>query len=92
MSRVTAEEQRARGFGESSSGVWCADAGAAMVARLARLGFDWLCLDSQHGVYSRTEIINVARSFPSGSAQQSSAFPPATSLRSVPRWMRGHGR
>jgi 2-keto-3-deoxy-L-rhamnonate aldolase RhmA len=40
-----------------------------MVARLARLGFDWLCLDTQHGVYSRTEIINVARSFPSGSAQ-----------------------
>jgi 4-hydroxy-2-oxoheptanedioate aldolase len=69
MSRVTAEEQRARGFGESSSGVWCADAGAAMVARLARLGFDWLCLDTQHGVYSRTVIINVARSFPSGSAQ-----------------------
>jgi 4-hydroxy-2-oxoheptanedioate aldolase len=69
MSRVAAEEQRARGFGESSSGVWCADAGPAMVARLARLGFDWLCLDTQHGVYSRTEIINVARSFPSGSAQ-----------------------
>ena len=69
MSRVTAEEQGARGFGGSSSGVWCADASPAMVARLARLGFDWLCLDTQHGGYSRTEIINAARSFPSGFAQ-----------------------
>ena len=40
-----------------------------MVARLARLGFDWLCLDMQHGLYSRTEIISAARSFPSEAAQ-----------------------
>jgi 4-hydroxy-2-oxoheptanedioate aldolase len=69
MSRVMAEEQRARGFGGPSSGVWCGDASPGMVARLARLGFDWLCLDPQHGLYSRTEIIDAARSFPSGFAQ-----------------------
>jgi 4-hydroxy-2-oxoheptanedioate aldolase len=69
MSRVTAEEQERRGFGGPSSGVWCADASPSMVARLARLGFDWLCLDMQHGLYSRTEIINAARSFPSEAAQ-----------------------
>jgi 4-hydroxy-2-oxoheptanedioate aldolase len=40
-----------------------------MVARLAQCGFDWLCLDMQHGLYSRTEIINVARSFTSEAAQ-----------------------
>jgi 4-hydroxy-2-oxoheptanedioate aldolase len=69
MSRVTADEQGRRGFGGLSSGVWCADASPSMVARLARLGFDWLCLDMQHGLYSRTEIINAARSFPSEAAQ-----------------------
>jgi 4-hydroxy-2-oxoheptanedioate aldolase len=68
MSRVIAEAQE-RGFGGSSSGVWCADASPAMAARLARLGFDWLCLDMQHGLYSRTEIINAARSFPPESAE-----------------------
>jgi 4-hydroxy-2-oxoheptanedioate aldolase len=66
---VTAEEQEPRGFGGLSSGVWCADASPSMVARLARHGFDWLCLDMQHGLYSRTEIVNVARSFPPEAAQ-----------------------
>jgi 4-hydroxy-2-oxoheptanedioate aldolase len=69
MSRVTKEEQRPRGFGGRSSGVWCADASPSMVARLAQCGFDWLCLDMQHGLYSRTEIINAARSFPSDVTQ-----------------------
>jgi 4-hydroxy-2-oxoheptanedioate aldolase len=40
-----------------------------MVARLARLGFDWVCLDAQHGGYSRSEIIEVARGFPQGYAE-----------------------
>jgi len=57
------------GFGGSSNGVWCDDASPGMVARLARLGFDWVCLDAQHGGYSRTEIIDAARSFPIGAAE-----------------------
>jgi 2-keto-3-deoxy-L-rhamnonate aldolase RhmA len=40
-----------------------------MVARLARLGFDWVCLDAQHGGYSRSEIVEVARGFPHGTAE-----------------------
>jgi len=40
-----------------------------MVARLARLGFDWVCLDAQHGGYSRSEIIDAARSFPAQAAE-----------------------
>jgi 2-keto-3-deoxy-L-rhamnonate aldolase RhmA len=40
-----------------------------MVARLAGLGFDWVCLDMQHGAYSRTEVIETARSFPTGRAE-----------------------
>jgi 4-hydroxy-2-oxoheptanedioate aldolase len=68
MSRVTADEQRARGYAGASNGVWCDDASPGMVARLARLGFDWVCLDMQHGGYSRTEIVEAARSFPSGFA------------------------
>ena len=66
MGRVTEEQQGPRGFRESSSGVWCDDTSPGMVARLVRLGFDWVCLDAQHGGYSRTEIIDAARSFPSG--------------------------
>jgi 4-hydroxy-2-oxoheptanedioate aldolase len=69
MGHVTADELGSRGFGGASSGVWCDDASAGMVARLARLGFDWVCLDMQHGRYSRTEIIEIARSFPVGLAE-----------------------
>ena len=68
MSLVTADEQRPPGFGGPSNGVWCGDASPTMVARLARLGFDWVCLDAQHGGYSRSEIIEAARSFPAGRA------------------------
>jgi 4-hydroxy-2-oxoheptanedioate aldolase len=66
MGRVTVERQKPRGFGESSSGAWCSDTSPGMVARLAHLGFDWVCLDAQHGGYGRTEILDAARSFPSG--------------------------
>jgi 4-hydroxy-2-oxoheptanedioate aldolase len=66
MSSVMADEQSIRGYGEPSNGVWCDDASPGMVARLARLGFDWVCLDMQHGGYSRTELIDAARSFPTG--------------------------
>ena len=69
MGVVTVAEQRPRGFGGASSGVWCGDASPRMVARLARLGFDWLCLDAQHGGYSRTEIIEAAQTFPTDSAE-----------------------
>src|SRR4029450_1714126 len=64
MGRVTANDSGSRGFGGLSSGVWCDDAGAGMAARLARLGFDWVCLDMQHGRYSRTEVLEAARGFP----------------------------
>ena len=40
-----------------------------MVARLAGLGFDWVCLDMQHGRYGRAEILDAARSFPAGQAE-----------------------
>ncbi|HKX13705.1 MAG TPA: aldolase/citrate lyase family protein [Propionibacteriaceae bacterium] len=65
---MTADDQRPRGYGGASNGVWCGDASPGMVARLARLGFDWVCLDMQHGGYSRTEMVEAARSFPSGFA------------------------
>jgi len=52
------------GFGADSRGVWCTDSSPGTVARLARAGFDWVALDLQHGLYSRTELIEVARCFP----------------------------
>jgi 4-hydroxy-2-oxoheptanedioate aldolase len=69
MSHLTADEQNPRRFGATSSGVWCQDASPGMAARLARLGFDWVCLDMQHGGYSRSEIVEVARGFPAGHAE-----------------------
>ena len=57
-----------RGFDDPSRGVWCADASPYAVARLARSGFDWLCLDAQHGLYRRSELIAAAREFPIGAA------------------------
>jgi 4-hydroxy-2-oxoheptanedioate aldolase len=67
--RVAAGQSGSRGFGGVSSGVWCNDASAGMAVRLAGLGFDWVCLDMQHGRYSRNDIIDVARGFPSGLPQ-----------------------
>lgn len=52
------------GFTADSSGVWCVDATPGAVARLARSGFDWVCLDAQHGLFGREELIGAARSFP----------------------------
>jgi 2-keto-3-deoxy-L-rhamnonate aldolase RhmA len=52
------------GFGADSRGVWCQDASPGTVARLARSGFDWVCLDAQHGVYGRAELLETARAYP----------------------------
>jgi 4-hydroxy-2-oxoheptanedioate aldolase len=57
------------GFGPHSRGVWCADASPGTVARLAQSGFDWVCLDAQHGVYGRTELLETARVYPSAAAE-----------------------
>jgi 4-hydroxy-2-oxoheptanedioate aldolase len=57
------------GYGEDSRGVWCQDSSPGTVARLARSGFDWLCLDAQHGVYGRTELLETARTFPFDAAE-----------------------
>jgi 4-hydroxy-2-oxoheptanedioate aldolase len=39
------------------------------VARLARSGFDWVCLDLQHGTYDRAGTLEVSRSFPDDAAE-----------------------
>jgi 4-hydroxy-2-oxoheptanedioate aldolase len=57
------------GFGSNSRGVWCTDSSPGTVARLARSGFDWVCLDAQHGVYGRTELLEVARVYPFDAAE-----------------------
>jgi 4-hydroxy-2-oxoheptanedioate aldolase len=51
-------------FAPASRGVWCMDSSPGAVARLARGGFDWVCLDGQHGVYGRSELVGAARSYP----------------------------
>lgn len=57
------------GFRPDSRGVWCNDSSRGAVARLARGGFDWVCLDAQHGIYGRNELVEAARSFPDGAAE-----------------------
>ena len=57
------------GFGADSRGLWCTDSSPGTVARLARAGFDWVALDLQHGLYHRTELIEVARCFPFDAAE-----------------------
>ncbi len=41
--------------------MWCVDAGPGTVRRLGQAGFDWVCLDMQHGTYGRAELLEVAR-------------------------------
>ena len=57
------------GFGPESRGVWCNDSSPGAVARLGRSGFDWVCLDAQHGMYGRSELVEAARSFPVDAAE-----------------------
>jgi 4-hydroxy-2-oxoheptanedioate aldolase len=57
------------GFGPDSRGVWCQDSSPGTVARLAQSGFDWVCLDAQHGVYGRAELLETARAYPFGAAE-----------------------
>jgi 2-keto-3-deoxy-L-rhamnonate aldolase RhmA len=57
------------GFSPDSRGVWCQDASPGTVARLAQSGFDWVCLDAQHGVYGRSELIETARAYPFDAAE-----------------------
>ncbi len=57
------------GFGPDGRGVWCQDSSPGTVARLARSGFDWVCLDAQHGIYGRSELLDVARVYPFDEAE-----------------------
>ena len=57
------------GFGPESRGAWCNDSSPGAVARLGRSGFDWVCLDAQHGTYGRSELVEAARSFPGDVAE-----------------------
>jgi 4-hydroxy-2-oxoheptanedioate aldolase len=66
---MSASARPPRGFSAESDGVWCSDSSPGAVARLARSGFDWLCLDQQHGIYDRASTLEVARSFPDDAAE-----------------------
>ena len=49
-------------------GVWCNDASTSMVTILSAAGFDWICVDLQHGRYGRAELIDIARALNDRSA------------------------
>ena len=50
-----------RAGGLKGRGLWCVDASTSMVTTLATAGFDWVCVDLQHGRYGRAELIDIAR-------------------------------
>jgi 4-hydroxy-2-oxoheptanedioate aldolase len=45
-----------------SSGVWAQIDSPAVVAALASVGFDWVCLDAQHGLFDRAAVAAALRS------------------------------
>jgi 4-hydroxy-2-oxoheptanedioate aldolase len=49
-------------------GVWCQAVGTSTLTNLATAGFDWVCVDQQHGWYSRTDLVDIARGLPEHSA------------------------
>ena len=90
MGRVTEEQRRPRVIPESSSGVWCDDTQSGPGGAAGSPRIRLVCLDAQHGGYSRTEIIDTARSFPSGLGElvvrvASCDF----AAIGAPRWMQG---
>jgi 4-hydroxy-2-oxoheptanedioate aldolase len=42
-------------------GVWCLDASTNTAITLALAGFDWICVDMQHGHYDQAALTDVAR-------------------------------
>ncbi|HEY0249532.1 MAG TPA: aldolase/citrate lyase family protein [Gryllotalpicola sp.] len=42
-------------------GAWCMIGDDAVTATLARAGFDWLCLDAQHGAFDRSAVVTALR-------------------------------
>ena len=50
-----------RAGGLQGRGLWCGDASTSMVTTLATAGFDWVCVDLQHGRYGRADLVDIAR-------------------------------
>jgi 4-hydroxy-2-oxoheptanedioate aldolase len=55
------------GAAVDGAGLWCQDVTAGFVARAALAGFDWLCLDLQHGTVLRSQLIPMLSGLPAGS-------------------------
>lgn len=49
------------GMTERSRGIWLLGADVDFARRVARSGFDWVCLDAQHGAIDRTAIFETGR-------------------------------
>lgn len=44
-----------------TTGAWAMTGSPLVVAQLATSGFDWVCLDAQHGAFGRTEVLQALR-------------------------------
>jgi 4-hydroxy-2-oxoheptanedioate aldolase len=54
--------------GRPALGAWCNLADPFVVAIMAAAGFEWLCLDLQHGIFDDRAMVEVLRAPPSGTA------------------------
>lgn len=50
----------------TGAGLWCSDVTKGFVARVANAGFDWLCLDLQHGRIGAGEAFEFISALPAG--------------------------
>jgi 4-hydroxy-2-oxoheptanedioate aldolase len=50
------------------SGAWCLLGEPLTSARVAALGFDWVCLDAQHGAFGDASLLETLRTLPAGTA------------------------
>ena len=44
-----------------TSGVWCLLGEPLTTVQIARAGFDWVCLDAQHGAFDDTAVVATIR-------------------------------
>lgn len=58
----SAEDQPQRSaIGPDSRGLWLMGGDVDLARRLARVGFDWLALDAQHGAVDRSALVDLGR-------------------------------
>ena len=54
--------------GEQTIGLWLSLANAYSAEAMSKLGFDWVCVDMQHGLIDYTDLVNMLPAISNSSA------------------------